>query len=189
MPLTLRRTLVGLSAIVAVVGILIGLNPEARVLAWLAAACGLLSILIINALLPDLPLLPREPGEIESLDEGRHRELVRGTSLYLRDMKYRYSVRLDRSDVQCRECFSTEVNEIRLGFVPVVITDNETDRQGRGYVAFVFDGRRWRGPGLPCPASRDEAVAHAARCVSPIDAAAAPGEADARTAARPDHRS
>ena len=39
-------------------------------------------------------------------------------------------------------------------FVPAVITDNDDDRQGYGYVAFVYDQHRWRGPGLPCPAGR-----------------------------------
>jgi hypothetical protein len=52
--------------------------------------------------------------------------------------------------------------------VPVVVTDNTNDRQGFGYVAFVHDGVRWRGPGLPCPDDPALAVKHAARCVSPL---------------------
>jgi hypothetical protein len=166
-----RRVLLGLSVVIAAAGVMIGVHPEARVLAWLVAACGLLSILAINALLPPLPLRTREPDDVLQLEEGRLRELVRGTSLYLREMRYRYSVRFDPGSPDCRECFTADVNGVRLGFVSVVIMDNESDRQGRGYVAFVHDGRRWRGPGLPCPAGREQAVAHAARCVSPMDAA------------------
>ena len=40
--------------------------------------------------------------------------------------------------------------------------------QGFGYAAFVHDGDRWRGPGLPCPPGQSDAVKHAARCVSPL---------------------
>ena len=83
-------------------------------------------------------------------------------------MNYRYSIRRDPADGGERQCFSAEVNTIRLGFVPVFITDNTNDRQGPGYVAFVYDGKRWRGPGLPCPAGQAEAVRHAARSVSPL---------------------
>ena len=77
-------------------------------------------------------------------------------------------VRLDTTDSADHRAFSAEVNTIRLGFVPAIITDNTNDRQGFGYVAFVHDGTRWRGPGLPCPADQSEAVQHAARCVSPL---------------------
>ena len=93
---------------------------------------------------------------------------MRGTSLYLREMRYRYYVRLDRTDSAGHRAFSAEVNTIRLGFVPAIVTDNTNDRQGFGYVAFVHDSTRWRGPGLPCQASQTEAVQHAARCVSPL---------------------
>ena len=106
-----------------------------------------------------------EPSEIHQLSAERLRELVRGTSLHLRDMRYRYSVRPDPGG---RMCFTATVNQVRLGFVPVVITDNYTDKQGRGFVAFPYDGRRWRGPGLPCAGSREDALQHAARCVEPL---------------------
>lgn len=122
--------------------------------------------LIAGVLLRPAKRLPlEEPAEIELLDETRRRELVRGTGLQLREMRYRYSV---RGDPGARRPFSEHVNQVRLGFVPVVITDNRTDRQGLGYLAFVHDGRRWRGPGLPCAGSRDEALAHAERCVEPL---------------------
>ena len=112
---------------------------------------------------------PPEPEEFETLDASRIAELIRGTSLQLRDMRYRYSVRPDRHAAHDRQPFTKIVNTIRLGFMPVIITDNGTDRQGYGYVAFVYDGHRWRGPGLPCPNGREDAIAHAARCVSPLD--------------------
>ncbi|HMN95539.1 MAG TPA: hypothetical protein PKC43_04875 [Phycisphaerales bacterium] len=117
-----------------------------------------------------------EPTEVDRLDPERLRELVRGTSLRLRDMHYRYSVRPDRGS---RAAFTEAVNSIVLGFVPVIITDNQTDREGRGYVAFVHDGRRWRGPGLPCAGSREEALQHAARCVQPLGAAGDDAEGEA----------
>jgi hypothetical protein len=107
-------------------------------------------------------------ADIDRVAEERRRELVRGTRMHLRNMKYRYSVRFDATKAGDRRCFSAEVNTIRLGFVPVFIIDNNTDRQGFGYLAFVHDGRRWRGPGLPCPADQTEAVRHAARCVAPL---------------------
>ncbi|MCA9284869.1 MAG: hypothetical protein KDA22_06635 [Phycisphaerales bacterium] len=106
-----------------------------------------------------------EPEDIHLLEATRLRELIRGTSLHLRDMKYRYSVRPDPGS---RMCFTAAVNQVRLGFVPVVITDNYTDKQGLGFVAFPYDGRRWRGPGLPCAGSREDALQHAARCVEPL---------------------
>ncbi len=109
-----------------------------------------------------------EPDLLEELDENRIQVLVRGTSLHLRDMRYRYSVRRDRHAVHDRRPFTEVINSVRLGFLPVVMTDNGTDQQGYGYVAFVYDGRRWRGPGLPCPDGREDAMNHAARCVSPL---------------------
>lgn len=117
---------------------------------------------------PEPDVTGREPDRIERLPEQRRNELIRGTSMHLRDMRYRYSIRFDRSD---RACFTTEVNSITLGFVPVIILDNHTDRQGLGYVAFPYDGDRWRGPGLPCGGDPDQAVAHAAKCVSPLSPA------------------
>jgi hypothetical protein len=121
-------------------------------------------------------LMPRTSGfralneseDIGELSDARKRELVRGTSLFLREMKYRYSVRGDGATSNERRCFSAEVNTVKLGFLPAVITDNTNDRQGQGYLAYVHDGERWRGPGLPCPADQAEAVRHAARCVSPL---------------------
>ena len=124
----------------------------------------------IVALVVRRPSLPArvESDDITELSEARRKELMRGTSMYLRELQYRYSVRLDVRESAHAGCFAAEVNSIHLGFVPAVITDNTTDRQGLGFVAFVHDGRRWRGPGLPCPADQAEAVRHAARCVSPL---------------------
>jgi hypothetical protein len=106
-----------------------------------------------------------EPDRIERLESERQNELIRGTSMHLRDMGYRYSIRFDRTG---REAFTKDVNTIRLGFIPVVIADNLSERQGHGFAAFPFDGERWRGPGLPCGGTPEEAAAHAAKCVMPI---------------------
>ncbi len=108
----------------------------------------------------------REPSRVEGLELARQRELLRGTSLHLRDMKYRYSIHFDDTG---RAPFTMVINTITLGFLPVMILDNQSDRQGEGYVAFPFDGERWRGPGLPCVGGPEEAIAHAARCVSPLE--------------------
>jgi len=106
-----------------------------------------------------------ESERIETLTLSRRAELVRGTSLRLREMRYRYSV---RHDERGRMPFSTRINQIRLGFVPVIITDNDTDDQGLGFVAFIHDGSRWRGPGLPCAGNREDALGHAARQIDPL---------------------
>ncbi len=106
----------------------------------------------------------RESEDISDLPIDRRKELIRGTSMHLRDMRYRYSIRHDQGD---RNCFNREINGILLGFVPIILLDTTDDRQGYGFVAFPYDGRRWRGPGLPCGGSVEEAIAHAARCVEP----------------------
>jgi hypothetical protein len=139
--------------------------------AWVNMFCGVATLIVLNGLVSSSSRSgrgKREPDDMSTLSPQRRRELVRGTSLYLRELHYRYSIRLDSSDTGEHRCFSAEVNTVRLGFVPVVIIDNTTDRQGHGYVAFVHDGKRWRGPGLPCPAGQVEAVRHAAKCVAPL---------------------
>ncbi len=165
-----RTLLLGLSVIVTAVGVLMLLDSQARShwLIWVIVGCGAASILAL-LVWSNVPSGVRgETDDINDVAPERRRELVRGTSLYLRELRYRYSIRIDPSDAAERRCFSAEVNTIRLGFVPVIIIDNTNDRQGFGYAAFVHDGKRWRGPGLPCPAGQTEAVKHAARCVSPL---------------------
>jgi hypothetical protein len=112
--------------------------------------------------------IPDESEDIRHLSEERQRELIRGTSLFLRESNFRYSVRNDSRETGAKRGFNAEVNTVRLGFLPAAINDNTNDREGFGYVAFVYDGHRWCGPGLPCPADQTEAVRHAARCVSPL---------------------
>lgn len=163
-----RRLLLSLAIVVVAMGIVILIEPVGRWLAWVVAGSGLVMIVVLNVLKPPAPMARTEPDSIEGLTETRRRELVRGTSLYLREMRYRYSVRVDTTDQSDRSCFTAEVNTIRLGFVPVVIMDNSSDSQGFGYVAFVYDSKRWRGPGLPCPGERGDALEHAAKCVSPL---------------------
>ena len=110
-----------------------------------------------------------EPQEMSELPRKRQHELLRGTGLHLREMKYRYSVRIDHNPTIDRCCFNADVNTIKLGFIPVVITDNSTDKQGFGFVAFVYDGNRWLGPGLPCPGTKEQAIAHAQESVNPLE--------------------
>ena len=163
-----RNLLVAMSVIVTTVGVILLLQDYNNWMVWVIIACGIISISALS-LWPDrLPTLSKESENIVDTTDDRRRELVRGTSLYLRELRYRYSIRFDPADAGDRKAFSAEVNTIKLGFVPVIIIDNTNDRQGFGYAAFVHDGKRWRGPGLPCPAGQSEAVKHAARCVSPL---------------------
>jgi hypothetical protein len=155
-------------AIAAATGSGMWLVPAGR---WVVLAAGTVlacAILALGIIRPAREWQPQESDLVEQLDPDRHNELIRGTSLHLREMRYRYSVRSDRTDSSSRRPFTTEVNTIRLGFLPVILTDNDTDYQGYGYLAFVYDGRRWRGPGLPCPNGRDAATAHAKRHVAPV---------------------
>lgn len=164
-----RSLLLAMSCVIAAVGIVMWIKPVGRELAWVVVFCGLISILVLNALRPSPPAEPEpETENIGELPEERRRELVRGASLHMRDMRARYSVRIDSSETGDRKCFSAEINTVKLGFIPVFLTDTTNDRQGQGYMAFVHDGRRWRGPGLPCPADQADAVRHAARCVAPL---------------------
>lgn len=168
MLISTRKVLLGLSVIVTTVGVLLLLRDQANMLVWVVIACGVASITALSLWPNALPGLSKESEDIRETPLDRQRELVRGTSLYLRELRYRYSIRFDPSEASDRRAFSAEVNTIRLGFVPVIIIDNSNDRQGFGYAAFVHDGKRWRGPGLPCPAGQGDAVKHAARCVSPL---------------------
>ncbi len=163
-----RNLLLGLAVIVTTVGVLLLLRDHNNLLVWIIIACGVASISALSLWPDSIPTIAKESEDIRDTSDERRRELVRGTSLYLRELRYRYSIRFDPSDAGDRKAFSAEVNTIKLGFVPVIIIDNTNDRQGFGYAAFVHDGKRWRGPGLPCPAGQNDAVKHAARCVSPL---------------------
>ncbi|MHC4909488.1 MAG: hypothetical protein ACYTF9_07200 [Planctomycetota bacterium] len=164
-----RRLLIGLAIVIAAIGVVIWIEPAASWLAIVVAACGLLIAIVLNAMNPGRESGPLEPDDIAELPRSRQAELMRGTSMHLREMQYRYSVRMESSPSPERPPFNAEINGVPLGFIPALMIDNDSDKQGYGYVAFVFDQRRWRGPGLPCPAGQAEAVAHAARCVAPLD--------------------
>jgi len=157
-----RLAIVAVALVLA--GAILAIAPG-HLVAWVAA------VALFGLSVTTVVLAPRtehhfeESARIESLSMVRRAELVRGTSLRLREMKYRYSV---RHDERGRLPFSTRINQIQLGFVPVIITDNETDMQGVGFVAFIHDGQRWRGPGLPCAGTPSDAVANAARHVDPL---------------------
>jgi hypothetical protein len=170
MLISTRTLLLGLSAIVTAVGLFILFSGHSNLLwlLWVIVGCGAVSIIALLLWNTVPGGMRSETDDINDVSAERRRELVRGTSLYLRELRYRYSIRIDPTDAAERKCFSAEVNTIRLGFVPVVIIDNSSERQGYGYAAFVHDGKRWRGPGLPCPGGQAEAVKHAARCVSPL---------------------
>lgn len=132
----------------------------------LMASASLMGVLVLFMPLGRSEAVGGEPDDIDLLPLDRRKELIRGTSMHLRDMKYRYSIRHDQGN---RACFNREINGILLGFVPVILMDTTDDRQGYGYVAFPYDGIRWRGPGLPCGGTPEQAIAHAARCVEPAD--------------------
>lgn len=151
-------------------GVTLWLDQSARWAAGATIGCAAIGLFVLWLMYGSSAVSgpKRESDDINQITEQRRRELVRGTSLYLRELHYRYSIRLDPAQTANQRCFSAEVNTVKLRFVPVIITDNINDREGAGYVAFVHDGKRWRGPGLPCPAGQIEAVRHAAKCVSPL---------------------
>ena len=155
-------------ALPALAGWLIAFSEYPNI-GWIIAAVAAVYVIVLFILnKPGPDARHPEPEKIELVSDEGQQMLVRGTSMHLRDMKYRYSIRFDRGGE--REPFTAEVNTIILGFLPVIILDNKTDRQGRGYAAFPYDGQRWRGPGLPCVGDAPDAMAHAARCVAPLDA-------------------
>jgi hypothetical protein len=164
-----RRLLLGLAIVIVACVIVAWILPEYwHWMSAIAAGSGVVILLVLNALRPPMPVGLSESDEIDELPLLRRAELIRGTSKFLREMRYRYSIRPDPNESGERKCFTAEVNGVRLGFIPALITDITDDRQGYGYVAYVYDQRRWRGPGLPCPAGQQEAVRHASRCVAPL---------------------
>ncbi len=169
MVVPVRAILVGAAVISAAAGgaLWIWLGPG--VLVWILLLCGVIGLIVARMGRQAGTTRLQEPDDVSQLSTERRHQLVRGTSMHLRNMRYRYSVRAEHHELSDRECFNVEVNNIHLGFVPVMITDNATDKQGYGFVAFVYDGRRWRGPGLPCPGGRERALQHAQHCVSPLD--------------------
>ncbi|HWB19077.1 MAG TPA: hypothetical protein VG711_02165 [Phycisphaerales bacterium] len=167
---SVRALLAGFAVIMIAAGFVLREQTGGHWMAWVLWGCALLSNVaaIMGGNDPRVGRRLTESDDISEVSETRRMELIRGTSLHLRNMKYRYSVRADHSETTDRRCFTAEVNGVRLGFVPVIVTDNTNDRQGFGYVAFVYDEDRWRGPGLPCPDGQPNAVRHAAKCVSPL---------------------
>ncbi len=171
MLITGRQLFLWLSILVIVAGItMIAALPSSTRWVGLLTALGGLGgcFAVVSFSRPWSSTRDEEADHMDQVPVDRRRELMRGTSMHLREMRYRYSVRQPTEDSGDQRCFTAEVNSIRLGFVPAIITDNTTDRQGRGFVAFVYDGKRWRGPGLPCPGGQHQAVRHAARCDSPL---------------------
>ena len=169
MVVPVRAVLVGVAVISAAAGGALWLGRGPGVLVWILLLCGVIGLIVARMGTRAGTTRLEEPDNVSQLSAERRHQLVRGTSMHLRDMRYRYSVRAEHHELGGRECFNAEVNNIHLGFVPVMITDNATDKQGYGFVAFVYDGRRWRGPGLPCPGGRERALQHAQHCVSPLD--------------------
>ena len=169
MVVPVRAVLAGVAVISAAAGGALWLWLGPGVSVWILLSCGVIGLIVARMGPVSGTARLEEPDDISQLSTDRRHQLVRGTSMHLRNMRYRYSVRAEHHELSDRECFNAEVNRVHLGFVPVMITDNATDKQGYGFVAFVYDGRRWRGPGLPCPGGRDRALQHALRCVSPLD--------------------
>lgn len=145
------------------------MSRGADLLVWILLLCGVVGVIGTLLKRTDGTAAIEEPDDVSQLSDQRRQQLIRGTSMHLRNMHYRYTVRAEHHDLSDRQCFNAEVNSVHLGFVPVVIADNATEKQGFGFVAFVHDGRRWRGPGMPCPGGRERALEHALRCVSPLN--------------------
>ncbi len=145
------------------------MSRGADLLVWILLLCSAVGVILTLLKRADGTGAMGEPDDVSQLSDQRLQQLIRGTSMHLRNMHYRYTVRAEHHDLSDRQCFNAEVNSVHLGFVPVVIADNATEKQGFGFVAFVHDGRRWRGPGMPCPGGRERALEHALRCVSPLN--------------------
>ncbi len=169
MVIGLRVVFLGLSLTLAAAGVALWIWLGADVFVWGLLLCSTIGVVLLIVTRPTPADDVREPDDVSQLSKERRQQLIRGTSMHLRNMRYRYTVRAEHHELSDRQCFNAEVNSVHLGFVPVVIADSTTDKQDYGFVAFVFDGRRWRGPGLPCPGGRDRALQHACRCVSALD--------------------
>ena len=169
MVIQVRALLAGVAVSLAAAGGALWLWRGPGVLVWILLVCGVIGLIVLRVGPGRRTTRLEEPDDVSQLSAERRHQLVRGTSMHLRNMRYRYSVRAEHHELSDRQCFNAEVNRVHLGFVPAMITDNATDKQGYGFVAFVYDGRRWRGPGLPCPGGRDRALQHAQHCVSQLD--------------------
>ncbi len=169
MVIGLRVVVLGLSLTLAAAGVALWIWLGADVFVWGLLLCSAIGVVVLIVTRPSAAADIREPDDVSQLSKERRQQLIRGTSMHLRNMRYRYTVRAEHHELSDRQCFNAEVNSVHLGFVPVVIADNATEKQGFGFVAFVHDGRRWRGPGMPCPGGRERALEHALRCVSPLN--------------------
>jgi hypothetical protein len=168
MLLTNRAVLFGLGVIALVVLIVLWTAPSqwAATAAVFVGAGGLIVLGAMGLARLRRPMREPEPANIEDISDERAMELMRITGRMLAEMNYRYSVRLDLDTTRRR--FDATINEVKLGFIPVLLIDHITEKTGFGYVAFVHDGERFRAPGLPCPDGEDAAVRHAVRSVNPI---------------------
>lgn len=169
MVVPVRAVLVGVAIISAAAGGALWLWLGPGVWVWILLLCSVIGLIVARMGRRGGTARLQEPDDVSQLSAERRHQLVRGTSMHLRNMRYRYSVRAEHHELSDQHCFNAEVNRVHLGFVPVMITDTATDKQGYGFVAFVYDGRRWRGPGLPCPGGRERALQHAQHRVSPLD--------------------
>lgn len=168
MLLTNRVVLLGLLAIggAAIAALLLVPDEWAMLTAVLITGGGLIILGAMGLARLRRPVRTNESARIEDVSDDRATELMRITGRMLAEMNYRYSVRLDLDTTRRR--FDATVNEVQLGFIPVVLLDHITEKTGYGYVAFVHDGERFRAPGLPCPDGEDAAIRHAVRSVNPI---------------------
>lgn len=167
MVISARHFILGLCIAVFLFGAMLWVSLTLSVV--LMASSLLCGAIVIVKVRPPSKSSNIEPQEMSELPKQKQHELLRGTGLHLREMKYRYSVRIDHNETAERCCFNADANTIKLGFIPVIITDNATDKQGFGFVAFVYDGNRWLGPGLPCPGTREQAITHAQESVNPLE--------------------
>ena len=126
MVIPVRAVLVGVAVISAAVGGALWIWRDPGVLVWILLVCSVIGLIVARMGPLGGTARLQEPDDVSQLSTERRHQLVRGTSMHLRNMRYRYSVRAEHHELSDRECFNAEVNRVHLGFVPVMITD--TDR-------------------------------------------------------------
>src|SRR5436190_774983 len=101
-----RFLLLILASVITIVGVIGFTHYDGPWEAWVNIFCGLASLAILLMLRgPAAGRGRHETEDMNQLSPQRRRELVRGTSMYLRELKYRYSIRLDASQTGEHRCF------------------------------------------------------------------------------------
>ena len=118
--------MLSVSLISAATGGALWMSRGADLLVWILLLCGVVGVIGTLLKRADGSGAIGEPDDVSQLSDQRRQQLIRGTSMHLRNMRYRYTVRAEHHDLSDRQCFNAEVNSLHLGFVPVVIGDSTT---------------------------------------------------------------